>query len=123
MSQKSQQSEAEFPEAEEGSNVNDEDGESRQSPQSESPYHDSDGDVDYNPAKDDDAGDDSDSDKDDELEDLLSNPNIPEQQRKLMKKLIQERIVRDRWDRQKGGVKSKYAAQKDKPNTKIYRNT
>ena len=118
MSQESQQSEAEFSEAEEGSNVGDEDGESRQSPQSESPYDDSDGDMDYNPAKDDDAGDDSDSDKDDELEDLLSNPNIPEQQRKLMKKLIKERIERDRRDRQKGGVKSKYAAQKDKPKDK-----
>ena len=118
MSQESQQSEAEFSEAEEGSNVGDEDGESRQSPQSESPYDDSDGDVDYNPAKDDDAGDDSDSDKDEELEDLLSNPNIPEQQRKLMKKYIQERIELDRRDRQKEGVKSKYAAQKDKPKDK-----
>ena len=115
MSQESQESEAEFSEAEEGSNVGDEDSESRQSPQRESPYDDSDGDVDYNPAKDDDAGDDSDSDKDDKLEDLLLNPNIPEQQRKLMKKYIQERIERDRRDRQKGSVKSKYAAQKDKP--------
>ena len=77
MSQESQESEAEFLEAEEGSNVGEEDGESCQSPQSKSPYDDSDGDVDYNPAKDDDAGDDSDSDKDDEFEDLLSNPNIP----------------------------------------------
>ena len=69
MSQESK-SEAEFSEAEEGSNVGDDDGESRQSPQSQNPYDDSDGDVDYNPDKDDDAGDDSDSDKDDELEDL-----------------------------------------------------
>ena len=99
MSQESQQSEAEFSEAEESSNVGD--GESRQCPQSESPYDDSDRDVDFNPDKDDDAGDDSDSDKDDELEDLLSNPNIPEQQQNLMKKYIQERIERDRRDRQK----------------------
>ena len=68
--------------------------------------------------KDDDAGDDSDSDKDDELEDLLSNPNIPEQQRKLMKKYIQERIERDRRGRQKGGVQSKYVSQTNKPKDK-----